>query len=501
MTKSASALRCLVAALGVLASVGLATAQCPDGTPPPCGGTRAAAQPRSVAILYFENVTRDTADTYISDGLTEEITARLGQVERLAVTSRTATRRLRGVTTLSTAQIGRQLNAAYLVNGSVRRQGTRLRVTAELVRASSGRLVWSQQFDRTTADLLSLQEEIALAVAQGVTGRLLPAERVRLAARPTRDPAAYDLYLRGRASAAQNTEAGLRRALDLYRGALAIDSTFAQAWAGIAAAWNMLSDAYVAPLVAEREVRDAASRALALDSDLADAWAAHGSALAILDYDFPTALREMRRAVALDPTSPDAGFAFAQLACVLPSVRAEGLAAIERIIAEDPAAPLPVWQRSVSLYFLRRYDDAIAEYRHLQAIAPGFFFGDAYDAASWREKGQLDSAEAAYRRAQRDTPQPVFGLAITLARMGRTDEARRMQADFEAEAQRHYFSPTLLAAVHVALGETDAAFADLERGFAGHDGVLWMLPDTPEFAPLHGDPRYHDLLRRMHLEP
>lgn len=499
MAKPAEVFRSVCIALGVVASARLAAAQCPDGTPPPCGPRRAA--PSSVAVLYFDNLSRDSSDAYISDGLTEEITARLGQVQRLAVTSRTASKRLRGATTLSTLQIGRQLNAAYLVNGSVRRAGPRLRVTAELVRASSGRLVWSQQYDRPVADLLALQEEIALAVARGVTGRLLPSERARLVARPTRDPAAYDLFLRGRASAALSTEPGLRRALDLYRGALAIDSRFAQAWAGIASAWLMLADAYVAPLVAYREVRSAATRALALDSGDADAYAALGVSLATLDYDFSGAVRELRRAVALDPTSADAGFAFAQIACMLPAHQAEGLAAIERVLAADPAAPLPAWQRAVCLYHLRRYDDAIAQYRHVLALAPGLFYGDAWDAASWREKGQLDSAEAAYRRAQQVTSLPVMGLAITLARMGRVAEARRMLADFEAEAQRHYFAPTALAAVHEALGEHDSAFADLERAFEAHDAVLWMLPDSPEFEALHGDPRYHDLLRRMHLEP
>ncbi len=501
MAKSPAALRCLAAALGVLASVSLATAQCPDGTPPPCAGARTAAQPRSVAVLYFDNLSRDSSDAYISDGLTEEITSRLGQVERLVVAARTASQRLRGVKTLSPPAIGRQLNAAYLVNGSVRRAGSRLRVTAELVRASSGRLVWSQQYDRPVADLLVLQEEIALAVAQGVTGRLLPAERTRLEARPTRDPTAYDLYLRARASAALTTEPGLRRAIDLYRGALAIDSTFAKAWAGIAAAWYILSEAYVAPLIGYRETRDAASRALALDSGLADAWAAHGGALLILEWDVPTALREMRRAVTLDRRSPDAAIAFAALAALLPDLQSEALAVIERVIADDPAAPLPAWGRTLCLYYLRRYDDAIAQGRRLRALDSSFFYGDAYDAASWREKGQLDSAVAVYRRAQGITPLPMFGLAVTLARMGRTDEARRMLADFETEAQRHYVSSTVLAIVHVALGEHDAAFADLERGFAAHEGNLLMLVDSPELAALHGDPRYHDLLRRMHLEP
>ncbi len=493
-----------LAGVGFLLTVAAASAlaQCPDGTPPPCAGQRAAGPARnSIAVLYFENLSRDSGDVYIADGLTEELTARLGQVARLVVTSRTATRRLRGVTTPSTASLGRQLNAAYLVNGSVRHEGSRLRVTAELVRAGSGRLVWSQQFDRTPSDLLALEEEIAVAVARGVTGQVLPAERARLTARPTRDPAAYDLYLRGRAAAVPSTESGLRRAIDLYRGALAIDSTFARAWAGIATVWYWLSDTYVPPLVAMRESRDAASRALALDSGTADAWAAHGMALVALDYDFAGGVREMRRAVALDPRSPDAAVAFANAACMLRPYQAEALAAIERVIAEDPAEPQPQWQRAACLYYLRRYDEAIAQYRRMQALAPGFFLGDAWDAASWREKGQLDSAEAAYRCAQRDASQPAFGLALTLARMGRADEARRMLADFEAEAQRHYFPPTVLAVVRLALGDRDAAFADLERGFAGHDSVLWMLADSPEFGSLRGDPRYHDLLRRMHLEP
>ncbi len=489
-----------LATLGVLASVRLVTAQCPDGTPPPCSPRRAT--PTSVAVLYFDNLSRDSSDAYISDGLTEEVTARLGQVQRLAVTSRTASKRLRGSTALSTPQIGRQLNAAYLVNGSVRRAGSRLRVTAELVRASTGRMVWSQQYDRPVADLLVLQEEIALAVAQEVAGRLLPAERARLAARPTRDPAAYDLYLRGRAAAAQNTEQSLRRAIDLYHGALAIDSTFAQAWAGIASAWWMLADAYVAPLVAYREVRAAATRALAHDSGVASAYSALGVALYTLDYDLEDAVPLLRRAVALDPTSADAGYAFANIACMLPSLRQEGLAVIERSIAAEPTAPLLAWQRAGCLFYSRRYDDAIAEARRLQALDSTFFYGEIYDANSWREKGQLDSALAAYERVRRIVGLPTWGLGVTLARMGRTAEARQVLLDLEAFGrQQNYLSPTVLAIVHVALNERDVAFAELERAFEVHDAALWGLVDAPEFEALHGDPRYHDLLRRMHVEP
>ena len=182
----------MLALLSVGPTVRLSALQCPDGSPPPCRVARADAGPKpgvppnSVAVLYFDNLSRDTADAYMADGLTEELIGRLGQVERLTVKSRFAVRRFRGTTTEDPATVGRALGVAHLVTGSIRRSGNRVRVTVELMRVAGGDREWGEQYDRTEADLLVIQEEIARRVATAVAGRLLPTERARLAVRPTR---------------------------------------------------------------------------------------------------------------------------------------------------------------------------------------------------------------------------------------------------------------------------------------------------------------------------
>ena len=244
-----------------------AAAQCPDGSSPPCrsGRVASAPPPNSVAVLYFDNLSRDAGDAYLADGLTEEVIVHLGQVRRLAVTSRSAVRRFRGGAE-SPAALGRVLGVAYIVSGAVRPAGRRLRVTAELVRTGSGTRVWGDVFDRSSADLFAIQAEIAEAVATAIAGQLIPDERARLSARPTRDPEAYDLYLRGQFFLARFTEADIHRAIALYSQAITRDSTFAIAFAATAVAWNALADDWLPPLESYPKARVAAERALALDT-------------------------------------------------------------------------------------------------------------------------------------------------------------------------------------------------------------------------------------------
>jgi TolB-like protein/Flp pilus assembly protein TadD len=287
-------------------------AQCPDGSPPPC--TRAAArpaiQPTSLAVLYFENASRDTSDAYLADGITEEIISRLSEVGRLQVKSRYQVRRYRTEGTENAADIGRQLAVARIVTGSVRRAGNRLRVTAEMVRTATGDVVWSERYDRADTDVLSLQEDLASAVATAVTGRLLPAEREALAAQPTRNPAAYDAYLLGRFYWNKRTAADLVTAATHFEQAIRADSTYAQAWSGLA-------DAYVLFLPSEYDVpginpdsiltlaEQSARRALALAPQLGEAYSSLGE---ILEYrlQWVEAREAFERGVALSPLYPTA---------------------------------------------------------------------------------------------------------------------------------------------------------------------------------------------------
>src|SRR5256886_14200052 len=198
----------LLAFVSVGPTVRPTAAQCPDGSPPPCGA-RAAASPaaNSVAVLYFDNLSPDTADAYLADGPTEEITSRLGGVQRLQIKrpSRDAARRLRDTVPDYLVAVGRVLRVRYLVEGSVRRAGARVRVSVRLVKAANGFRIWGEDYDRATSDLLVLQEAIAREVATGIAGRLVPTERAALAARPTRNPEAFERFLRGNYYLTQRT--------------------------------------------------------------------------------------------------------------------------------------------------------------------------------------------------------------------------------------------------------------------------------------------------------
>lgn len=418
-----------------------ALAQCPDGSPPPCSraAARPAIQPTSLAVLYFENASRDTADTYLADGLTEEIISRLSEVGRLQVKSRYQVRRYRTEVTENAADIGRQLAVARIVTGSVRRAGHRLRVTAEMVRTATGDVVWSERYDRADSDVLSLQEDLASAVATAVTGRLLPAEREVLAAQPTRNPAAYDAYLLGRFYWNKRTAADLVTAAAHFERAIRADSNYAQAWSGLA-------DAYVLFLPSEYDVpginpdsiltlaEHAARRALALAPQLGEAYASLGE---ILEYRlrwvdaraafergvalsplYPTAhlwygydlmvwnrwddaVREMERAKQLDPVSVVTTVSLA--AAYDGAERApEADAMVEQARVLAPDHPLVLYFASVHDLFRGEYEQLAADFARLARVT------------------RTDSSTAAdIERRLRDPAQRNAALRETIDRPGR----------------------------------------------------------------------------------
>ncbi len=368
--------RLLAALLGLSSGPAVRlSAQCPDGSPPPCSRASRAVAPstNSVAVLYFENLGRDTSDAYIAEGLTEEVTARLGQVQRLVVTSRTAVRRLQNAAELQTGALGRALNASYLVSGSVRRAGAQVRVTVELVRASSGARVWGEQFDRGTADLLAIQEDIARAVATGIAGQLLPAERGSLAARPTRNAEAYDHYLRGLRALNATTPVTAGVAIRENEAALRIDSAFGAARASLALAYaNAVNWAYESPDLPASELLLRATRtserALRENPYSSQAWLARGVLLLFTrPQTFEGAGDALARAIALDP---DNALAYHWLAITRRRLGDfDGARSLyERAATLDPTMPLAVADRGFIAYQLRHYAEARAWYDSAWAI-------------------------------------------------------------------------------------------------------------------------------------
>ena len=471
-----------------------AVAQCPDGTPPPCRGAVAPARTansNSIAVLYFDNLSRDSADAYIADGLTDEIIVRLQHVQRLDVKSRNEVRRLRGSGITDSRTLGRDLHVAWLVTGSVRPSASRMRVSYELVRTSDGRTMASDIVDTTAADQWAISNGVALAIARAVAGRLAPEENAALLRGGSRDAQAMDFYRRGTYLFQRGVLGNWIDRLyaqGFFSAAIERDSAFADAWAARAVDWGWLDFKFTNRTVAEWGRADA-RRALALDSASSMAAAALAWALFTVDYDWPGAERLLRRSIALDPRGVDSRLA---LSTVLDATGRldEAVRQVEEAWALDSLNRRIDYYLMMSLFSARRYEEMRRWAEH-SVISPG------------RRRQMRLLADRGVQR--RDSAQVHSDAGVTaLAAAGRRDQANRLQAaDDSARAEgRTVGDADDMAAVWAAVGDRDRAFAALELSYrVTSSNLLPYIKYLPYFDSLRDDPRYHDLLRRMHLEP
>ena len=459
-------------------------AQCPDCTPAPCRTRAAGPAGNSVAVLYFDNLSRDSSDAYLAEGLTEELITRLGDIPRLTVKSRYAVRRYRGETDVDPAAIGRTLSVAYLVTGSVQRAGEVLRVRCELARATTGNRVWGQEYERGDGDILAVTTDIARRVATGVAGRLLPGERAVLDARPTQNPGAYRDLVSGDVLLARRTPASVRSAIAEYQAATRLDPNLVAAWARIGLAyaiwldWGWSDDGLVPPdsfLVAGVA---AAARALALDSLSSDAWLAWGY-LQIFAHprDFAGAEAGMRRAVALNPRNAEA---WSQLGDLLGYLQRDSEMAepMRRALAIEPGRPITL----LNLGAIAAPPLALALLDSAIAIEPGF-----HNAYRVRARTKYLLHDTAGARADFAT---YAGLAPpgtewiaradrvgALRALGDTAEAtalaRRMRAELPATGRIAIRVGSSLAPALVAIGDTAGALDVVERMQPG--ALLWQF--------------------------
>jgi adenylate cyclase len=485
----------LIAHCGVAASWSGLHAQCPDGSPPPC--TRAvthAPAPNSVAVLYFDNLSRDTADAFLADGLTEEIIIRLGQVQRLAVKSRFEVRRFRGQSAdQDPAALGRALAAAYLVTGSVQRGGDRVRLRVAMVRAATRAQVWGDVIDRASSDLLTIESDIAREVATAITGQLLPEERLRLSRPVTSDPVAYEEYLRGLRALNNSHDEALRGALVHFDRAIERDSGFAAAYAGQAVAWVVLADAYVPPRDGFERARDAARQAIARDSTQAIAYAVLAQAVLALDLDAREAERLARRSVTLDPHGafPRWSLSFALYAAGRVE---ESIGEAGRAWQSDSLGGYGFWYAKV-LVRGHHFDSATALLPRFRAImSPSEV--DPIEGLLLATRGDLRAAEHLLSWRFYGGEVAVMYVRALLAR-GDTLAARATIDSMLAARTPDYYNPVALAGGFAALGDIDRGMEWLQRAFEERTSwVFWVRLDD-ELAPLRADPRYAALDRQL----
>jgi TolB-like protein len=498
--------RPVVLTLAALALARPLLAQCPDGTPPPCRArpVRAAAAPaaNSVAVLYFDNLTRDSNDAYLADGLTEEIIGRLSAIERLAVKSHHAVRRYRGTDLEDLAPVARALNVSYLVTGSIRRSGDRLRVRAELVRAAGGLEVWGRQFDQAGTDMFAIQEAVAREVATGIVGRLLPNERAAVAARPTRDPAAYDHMLRGNFYLAQRTEQSVYRAIEEYEAAARLDPSYADALARVPYGYALFLDwgwdfPGVPPeSLLQRGLR-ATDRALQLDSLSSDAWMARGYLAAFAEPRAFTGMREaFARALALDPRNAEA---WHQLGSKLQFLGDDSgaIAANLHALALDPARAITLRNLGWLYRDARRYPEARRWMDSALAADPTAGYVHRDRALVLLYAGDTAGARASALLAERFSPAgSAFVNALRVALQAASGDSVAARAGAEAMARTAAGTSPLgvywgsdVAPAFLAVGERGRCLDLLER-VRPRGAMLWQRLRDPVWDPVRTDPRF-----------
>jgi eukaryotic-like serine/threonine-protein kinase len=453
--------------------------------------TASSPPEKSIAVLPFLDLSKTKDQEYFCDGMSEEILEALAKVEALRVVARSSSFSFKG-RSVNAREVGEKLNVANVLEGSLRREGDRVRVTAELINARSGFHLWTETYDRKLEDVFALQDEITRAIVDAL--------KIKLAVSPPPrqqpNTEVYDLYLQGLYFSNKSSEEDLRRALSFFQRAVEKDPTFSRAWTGISKVWYFLADVYVKPLEAYPASKEAALKAIALDEKDADAHCYLSEAKRVLDWDLAGADAELKRALELDPNSAPAHF-FSGMHPLFRGEVKDGLQLILEAEKLDPVSSITSYVATAAYLANDRIDDAVIEGQRTLQLDPNYFYLDSTLAAAYREKGDFDEAIALYTKAQETTHLPSSGLAITYARMDQQSEARTILAQLVQAREKRYVSAPLIAAVSTALGDKEEAFRWLERAYEEHSGVLQWIAFLPEFRALHSDARFPHLLGRI----
>ena len=448
---------------------------------------------KSIAVLPFSDLSPQRDHAYFGEGIAEELLGALAKVDGLRVAARRSSFWFKDRET-ELAEIAAKLNVDHVLEGSVRRDGNRVRVTAELIDACDGFTIWSETYEREMHGIFALQDEITRSIVDTLKLKLAISPP-----RPSRSTAAYDAYLEGLFYSDKSTEPELRKSLEFFQRALEQDPKFSRAWTGIAKAWLWLADAFVPPLEAYPKVRDAAVHALQLNDQEAEAHVYLAETKRILDWDLDGAEAEFNRAVEIEPNSTPSNYFIAAFYAVRGD-RDKALTYLQRTSKIDPAS-LWVNNFACELYrYFGLYDEAIAAGERALQLDPTFaHYGEPALAALYREMRRFDEAIALYEKTREFNGRPGFGLAITYARMNRREEA--LNTLNAAIAGWGYRPGDAIAHVHVTLGAHDEAIRDLERACEQRSSSLHGVGIAPEFVPLRSDKRFSSILQRIGLEP
>ncbi|MFN2399001.1 MAG: protein kinase [Gemmatimonadaceae bacterium] len=459
----------------------------------------AAPASQSIAVLPFVNMSADKENEYFSDGMTEELINALSKLGGLRVASRTSAFQFKGKQS-DVRTIGDTLNVATVLEGSVRKAGNRLKVTAQLVNVADGYHLWSETYERELKDVFAVQDEIARAIVSALRLRLEDRGGAPLVKRSTENLEAYNLYLRGRYFVNKFTAEGFRTGIELFERALAEDPTFAMAYSGLADAYMLMgSFGSLGREGAYAPGKAAALKALALDSTLAEAHTSLAFVRMVYEWDWQGGEQALRRALMLDPNHVNAhhwyGLYFAATGRL-----EDGLRENERALELDPLLIRGIAIRGRLLFFARQYDQAIAQLRRAIEMDPAY--EQAYSILSfvYARQGKLGEAvEMAEKLAELRGDRAVGQLGYVYAIAGRRADALKLLGNLNDQSKQGRGRASDIALIHLGLGDRSEALALLEQGLEDHWVPIFLKVD-PTYDPLRSDPRFTRILRKMRLE-
>jgi len=455
----------------------------------------------SLAVLPFENASRDPENEYLSDGITGSLINNLATVPKLRVMAQSTVFRFKG-REIDPQAVGRDLNVRAVLTGRVTHSGGSLRIGVELVDVATGSQLWGAQYDRKSGDIFAIQDEISNEISGKLRLQLSQAQKKKLTRRHTEDPEAYRIYLKGRHHWNRWTEEGFYKAIEYFQQAVQKDPEYALAYAGLADCYVLLGwNSYLLPKDAFPKAKAAALTALQLDPNLGEAHAALAAVLWLYDWQWQEAQKEFKRSLELNPTYPTANHWHAEYVMTM-GRQIEAIALMKKSQTLDPLSIIINVAIGWANYMARRYDDALEQFLQTVELDPNYPVTHWFLGLLYRATGPYDLAITEGEKGVNfsgGSPVIRAALAHSYGKAGRTKEALQILDDLAKLAERKYVASHFFAGIHIGLGENNRALEYLEKSYEEHSHWLIYLHMDPSMDDLRNDPRFQDLVKRVGL--